>query len=276
VLAATVADGLVQAYDGLVRIAPSWPSDWTGEGTVAIAHNTRVSVQVFNGVPATVGINSGAAQQLAVRSPWPGQSVTVVDGRTRATVVAATTAATVTIPAQAGGSYLVERTSAPTNAQPFGALTGSPATTARQLGSARIGLARTGGNGTVSLRAHANNLIVSADQAGAAPLIANRTAIGPWEQFDLIDRGGGNVALRARANNMYVCAENAGAGALIANRTAIGAWETFQLIRNPNGSVSFRAQANNMLVTADNAGAAPLIANRTAIGPWEEFDFLTN
>jgi hypothetical protein len=276
VLAATVADGLVQAYDGLVRIAPSWPSDWTGEGTVAIAHNTKVSVQVFNGVPATVGINSGAAQQLTVRSPWPGQSVTVVDGRTRATVVAATTAGTLTIPAQAGGSYLVERTSSPTNAQPFAALTGSPATTAKQLGSGRIGLARTASNGTISLRARANGRIVSADNAGAAPLIANRDTIGPWEQFDLIDRGGGNIALRARANNMFVCAENAGAQPLIANRTAIGPWETFQRVNNPNGTVSFRAQANNMLVTAENAGAAPLIANRTAIGTWEQFDLINN
>ncbi|HEU5107536.1 MAG TPA: hypothetical protein VFT95_03075, partial [Micromonosporaceae bacterium] len=276
VLAATVADGLVQAYDGLVRIAPSWPGDWTGEGTVAIAHNTRVSVQVFSGVPATVGINTGATQQLPVRSPWPGQSVTVVDGRTRATVVAPTTSATLTIPAQAGGSYLVERTASPTNAQPFAALTGSPASTAKQLGAARIGLARTGGNGTISLRAHANNMFVSADNAGAGPLIANRTAVGPWEQFDLIDRGGGNVALRARANNMYVCAEQAGAQPLIANRTAIGGWETFQLIRNPDGSVSLRAQANNMFVTAENAGAGPLIANRTAVGPWEEFDLINN
>jgi glycosyl hydrolase family 95 len=271
VLAATVADGLVQAYDGLVRIAPSWPSDWTGEGTVAIAHNTKVSVQVFNGVPATVGINSGATQQLTVRSPWPGQSVTVVDGRTRATVVAATTAATLTIPAQAGGSYLVERTSSPTNAQPFAALTGTPATTAKQLGSARIGLTR---SGTVSLKARANGKFVSA--ANGSPLIADATSVGTGQQFDLIDRGGGNVTLRARVNNQYVCAENAGAAPLIANRTAIGPWETFQLIHNPNGTVSFRAQANNNLVTAENAGASPLIANRTAIGTWEQFDLINN
>ena len=39
----------------------------------------------------------------------------------------------------------------------------------------------------ISLRAHANNMIVTADNAGASPLIANRTAIGPWEEFDLIN-----------------------------------------------------------------------------------------
>jgi hypothetical protein len=276
VLAATVADGLVQDYDGLLRIAPSWPSDWTGEGVVSVQHNTKVSVQVFSGVPATVGINSGANQQLAVRNPWPGQSVSVVDGQTRATVVGATTAGTLTIPAQAGKSYLVERTSSPTDAQPFAALTGTPATTAKRLDRAGIGLPKGSSNGTISLRARANNMIVTAENAGANPLIANRTAIGTWEQFDLIDRGGGNIALRARANNMFVTAENAGAAPLIANRTAIGPWETFQLINNSNGTVSFRAQANNMIVTAENAGAAPLIANRTAIGPWEQFDLIHN
>ena len=38
----------------------------------------------------------------------------------------------------------------------------------------------------ISLRAHANGMIVTAENAGARPLIANRTAIGSWEEFDLI------------------------------------------------------------------------------------------
>jgi beta-glucosidase len=128
----------------------------------------------------------------------------------------------------------------------------------------------------ISLRAHANNMIVTADNAGASPLIANRTAIGPWESFDEIDLGNGNIALRAHANGDIVTAENAGASALIANRTAIGPWETFALIHNGDGSVSFRAMANGNIVTAENAGSSPLIANRTAIGLWEEFDLIND
>jgi hypothetical protein len=31
-----------------------------------------------------------------------------------------------------------------------------------------------------------NNDYVTAENAGASALIANRTAIGPWEEFDLI------------------------------------------------------------------------------------------
>jgi hypothetical protein len=128
--------------------------------------------------------------------------------------------------------------------------------------------------GYVGLRSRANNLHVRADNAGAGPLIALGTALGSWEQFDLIELGGGNVALRARINGRYVCAENAGAAALIANRTAIGGWETFRLVSNANGTVSLLALVNNRYVCAENAGAAALIANRAAIGPWEQFDLL--
>ena len=127
----------------------------------------------------------------------------------------------------------------------------------------------------VSFRAHANSDYVTAENAGTQPLIANRTAIGAWEQFDLIDLGNSNIALRAHANGDYVTAEAAGAQPLIANRTAIGGWETFGLIHNADGSVSLKA-VNGDFVTAENAGAASLIANRTAVGPWEEFDLITD
>jgi hypothetical protein len=133
-----------------------------------------------------------------------------------------------------------------------------------------------GATTVVSLRSRANNMYVTADNAGASPLIANRTAIGTWEQFDLLSAGNGNSALRAHANNMIVTADNAGASPLIANRTAIGTWESFQIIHNSNGTVSLLALADNQYVTADNAGANPLIANRTAIGTWEQFDLITD
>ena len=82
----------------------------------------------------------------------------------------------------------------------------------------------------MSLRAHSGNDYVTADNAGASPLIANRTAIGPWEEFDLIENSDGSISLRAHANNQIVTADNAGASPLIANRAAIGQWEEFDLI----------------------------------------------
>jgi chitinase len=128
----------------------------------------------------------------------------------------------------------------------------------------------------VSFRAHANNMYVTADNAGASPLIANKTAIGTWEQFDRINNSDGSVSFRAHANNQFVCADNYGNNPLIANRTTIGAWEAFDLIHNADGSYSLRSHSNNLYVTADNAGSSPLIANRTAIGAWEEFDLIAS
>ncbi|MCU1675859.1 MAG: hypothetical protein JWM93_617, partial [Frankiales bacterium] len=132
-----------------------------------------------------------------------------------------------------------------------------------------------GGTSVVSFRAHANGKYVTADNAGASPLIANKTAIGTWEQFDRITNADGTISLRAHANNLFVTADNGGSSPLIANRTAIGgAWEVFDLIRNADGSVSLRSKANNLIVTAENAGASALIANRSTIGGWEEFDLI--
>ncbi|GAA2369307.1 lectin [Dactylosporangium salmoneum] len=128
--------------------------------------------------------------------------------------------------------------------------------------------------GAVALRSRANNLFVTARDAGNSSLQATAAVVGAWEQYDRIDLGGGNIALRARINGKYVCAENAGAAALIANRTAVGQWETFRLVNNPDGTVSLLAAANGNYVCAENAGAAPLIANRTAIGQWEKFDLV--
>jgi glycoprotein endo-alpha-1,2-mannosidase len=129
---------------------------------------------------------------------------------------------------------------------------------------------------SVSLRARVNNRYVAAENAGAAALIANRTAIGPWEQFDRVNVAPGQIALRSRANGLYVTAANSGGAPLIASRPTIGVWETFQLVSNSDGSVSLRSLGNNAYVAAENAGAAALIANRAAIGGWERFDLITN
>lgn len=124
---------------------------------------------------------------------------------------------------------------------------------------------------TVGLRAMANNRIVTAEAAGGQSLIANRTAVGPWERFAWQGLGGGRVAIRALVNQQFVTAESAGAQPLFANRRYLGPWETFDLVNNADGTVSLRSLANGRFVTAEAAGGQPLIANRTAIGVWEKF-----
>jgi hypothetical protein len=151
---------LVQDYDGLLRIAPAWPSGWNVSGTVSIQGNAKVDVQVEGGSIATVAIEAGSAQTLNMRSPWPGQSVEVVNGSTGAVVVSPTTASTFTVPMSASSSYLVEQTSAPTTSLPFAQVTGSVATTDRHLGPVQIGLDR-----ATNLASSFNDVGITSDTA---------------------------------------------------------------------------------------------------------------
>jgi non-reducing end alpha-L-arabinofuranosidase len=125
----------------------------------------------------------------------------------------------------------------------------------------------------VSLKAHANGHYVDAANSTTS-LIADSTAIGKDEEFEMVTGTDGTVNLKALSDSQWVTAENGGAAPLIANRGGVGNWEVFGLIHNADGSVSFRSYTNQNIVTADNAGASPLIANRTTIGPWEEFDLV--
>lgn len=129
------------------------------------------------------------------------------------------------------------------------------------------------GTGTVvSLKACVNDAYVTAENAGASALIADRAAIGPWEQFGVVDAGSGSIALRAHANGLHV---TAGAAPLIADSPTPGRAQTFQLVHHSDDTVSLLALANGRYVTAEDAGASALVADRTTIGPWEKFTLIT-
>lgn len=123
---------------------------------------------------------------------------------------------------------------------------------------------------TIALKALSNNNYVCADNAGADPLIANRTSVGVWEQFIVRDAGGGLYALQANANNKYVSKRSD--NVLVASATTIGANEKFQIIDAGGSHVYLRSSANNLYVDADVAPTLPLIADRTNAGPWETFE----
>jgi len=150
VVAAALDEALVQDYDGLLRIAPAWPSDWDVDGTVYIQHNTKVHVQVRGGAPSTVAVESGFTGKLRVRNPWPTQSVTVIDGA--GTPVTTSSSTSFEIPVTSGTSYLIEQTSNPTTALTFAQVGGAPAISAKYLGERSIGLAgrQVGGTATQS------------------------------------------------------------------------------------------------------------------------------
>ncbi len=141
-VATAVDEALAQDYDGIIRFAPAWPSDWDGSGTVYIQDNDKVDVQVENGQLVTAAIQAATSGRLTVKSPWPGQQVQVVSGTGRHRVIARTSTSDVfTFQARAGQSYLIEQASAPTTALPFAPVTGTAATTDKHLGGkVQIGL----------------------------------------------------------------------------------------------------------------------------------------
>ena len=140
-VATGVDEALAQDYDGIIRFAPAWPSDWDGSGTVYIQHNDKVDVQVENGALTTAAIEAGSSGVLQVKNPWPGQQAEVVSGTASdRVVVPPTTDAIIKVPVTAGRSYLVEQVAAPTTALPFAPVAGTAATTDKHLGRVQIGL----------------------------------------------------------------------------------------------------------------------------------------
>jgi hypothetical protein len=139
-VAATLDEALATDYDGTLRFAPAWPSGWDAAGTVSIQGGSTVDVQVEGGTVTTAAIHAGTTTTMSVRNPWPGQQAEVVNGVTGAVVVNPTTAATLSLPASAGSTYLVEQVADPTTSMPFAPVTGTQATVAKHLGNAAIGL----------------------------------------------------------------------------------------------------------------------------------------
>jgi hypothetical protein len=133
-------DALVQDYDGLLRVAPAFPSGWNADATVYIQHRARVDVQVRNGVPVTVAIVAGDGGPMQVRNPWPGRTVQVVTGENGGAhrVLGPTRAHEFTLLTLPGRWYLV----APVNAPKlrYAPVSGIPAMTWRTLGPVSIGL----------------------------------------------------------------------------------------------------------------------------------------
>ena len=88
---------------------------------------------------------------------------------------------------------------------------------------------------------------VCAEDAGAAPLVANRTAVGPWEQFDLVDLGGGpsrSAPGPTTSTSAPTTAAPPRSSPTAPGRRRLG---DVQRVDNANGSISLRAQANEPL-----------------------------
>jgi len=122
-----------------------------------------------------------------------------------------------------------------------------------------------------TITAAANGSFVSAENAGATFLIANRATAGTWEQFQVIGNSDGTTSLQATINGRFVTTDLANGGRLIASQAAIGGNEKFRMVTQGNGTVAFQALSNNLWVSADLNIGGTLIANRPTPSTWEQF-----
>jgi hypothetical protein len=128
---------------------------------------------------------------------------------------------------------------------------------------------------TIWIRASANGLFTSADQNRGtfAPLVADRSAVDAWEQFQVVDAGSGFIAFRSIGTGLFVSADQARAtyAPLVADRAAISTWEQFTWSDIAGGAFTLRARGTGRFVTADLNRGAALVSDRTAAGTWEQF-----
>lgn len=128
---------------------------------------------------------------------------------------------------------------------------------------------------TIWIRASATGLFVSADQNRGtwAPLVADRSTVDAWEQFQVVDAGGGFIAFRSIGTGLFVSADQNRANALVADRGSMGTWEQFTWADITGGAFTLKGRALNRFVSADLARAsfAPLVCDRQSAGTWEQF-----
>jgi hypothetical protein len=132
-------EAAVQDYDGLVRIAPALPSGWNAAGTIYIQGNSKVDFEVQGGAVVAVFVEAGSTGKIQVRNPWTTGTTSVVDGDTKATVLAATSATPLSFQVQAGHWYALLPASAK-GVIPTVQVTGTPAAGKKTFGPVQIGL----------------------------------------------------------------------------------------------------------------------------------------
>jgi hypothetical protein len=130
-----LAEALVQDYDGLIRITPAVPHAWDFEGSVWVRSRTRIDVQTRAGVPDTVVIEAGASETLAIRNPWPGESIEVVDANGK--TIVRSTGPNLKLPVRQGNSYLLRPAGSTTRA--FASISGQASLQPKKLGAVQIG-----------------------------------------------------------------------------------------------------------------------------------------
>ncbi len=143
VLTAALQEALAQDYDGLLRVAPAWPDDWSADATIALHYGGRARVLITKGQLQGVAIQAGARSTLRLRNPWPDQNLEVIALSQPDRPLQVSSASIVEIPVQPQETYIVQRSvdhgADHSGLTLFESTSGIPATAPKVLG-AEIGL----------------------------------------------------------------------------------------------------------------------------------------
>ena len=158
-------------------------------------------------------------------------------------------------------------------------------------------------DGTVSIKADANNKYICAVLDEENQLTHRSDSISTWEKFKIYKINDSEYGIRSAENGKYVKADLDNGGKLIAGSDSIaGAWEAFNIekvgdtttndkiekwdgsssvtyntVKLSNGKYSIKSVANEKYVVAENGGSDPIVANRDSYGgSWETFYLINN
>lgn len=107
---------------------------------------------------------------------------------------------------------------------------------------------------------------------GRGIIVADRTAVGSWEEFTPVKGEDGRWGFQAR-NGSWLSAQPD--GQIIANRIRPEgylptAWEAFTVVKHGDGTMSLRTD-HGLYICAEGEGGSTVIGNRTAANAWECF-----
>ena len=158
-------------------------------------------------------------------------------------------------------------------------------------------------DGTVSIKADANNKYICAVLDEENQLTPRSDSISTWEKFKIYKINDSEYGIRSAENGKYVKTDLDNGGKLIAGSDSIsGAWEAFNIekvgdtttndkiekwdgsssvtyntVKLSNGKYSIKSVANEKYVVAENGVSDPIVANRDSYGgSWETFYLINN
>nr|WP_312579402.1 stalk domain-containing protein [Sedimentibacter sp.] len=112
-----------------------------------------------------------------------------------------------------------------------------------------------------------------AEDGGGSILTADRTEIGPWEKFQIVNLTNGYVAVKSYEG--YYLGASDDEESLNLEETEIGKRQKFKLVELDNNKIALETYYDKY-VCAEEGGGGKVVADRTKIGEWESFELIKN